>query len=184
MHDEHTPVVSSSSPSTIMRSARSSPSPPMASPIASGSSWERSDRYRSPRRGPSMSRSQRKLRGGVDHYSPSPTPSLEDHQRQHHRRSPPTPPSPRRRSRSRYREMGGPVGGPVAPPSRPPNAPRVDANPVLGVFGLSIRTRERDLEDEFSRFGDVEKVVIVYDQRVSTDRPSSAAPAVRADPSD
>lgn len=38
---------------------------------------------------------------------------------------------------------------------------------MLGVFGLSIRTRERDLEDEFSRCGDVEKVVIVYDQRVS-----------------
>lgn len=39
---------------------------------------------------------------------------------------------------------------------------------VLGVFGLSIRTRERDLEDEFSRSGTVEKVVIVYDQRVRT----------------
>jgi hypothetical protein len=38
---------------------------------------------------------------------------------------------------------------------------------VLGVFGLSIRTRERDLEDEFSRSGRVEKVVIVYDQRAS-----------------
>lgn len=37
---------------------------------------------------------------------------------------------------------------------------------VLGVFGLSIRTTERDLDDEFSRFGRVEKVVIVYDQRV------------------
>ena len=38
---------------------------------------------------------------------------------------------------------------------------------VLGVFGLSIRSTERDLDDEFSRFGRVEKVVIVYDQRVS-----------------
>lgn len=38
---------------------------------------------------------------------------------------------------------------------------------VLGVFGLSIRTQERDLEDEFSRYGRVEKVTIVYDQRVS-----------------
>jgi transformer-2 protein len=37
---------------------------------------------------------------------------------------------------------------------------------VLGVFGLSIRTRERDLDDEFSRFGRVENVTIVYDQRV------------------
>jgi transformer-2 protein len=34
------------------------------------------------------------------------------------------------------------------------------------VFGLSIRTQERDLDDEFSRFGRVEKVTIVYDQRV------------------
>ncbi|KAJ3863663.1 hypothetical protein EV359DRAFT_42741, partial [Lentinula novae-zelandiae] len=38
---------------------------------------------------------------------------------------------------------------------------------VLGVFGLSIRTQERDLDEEFSRFGRVEKVTIVYDQRVS-----------------
>lgn len=38
---------------------------------------------------------------------------------------------------------------------------------VLGVFGLSIRTQERDLGDEFSRHGQVDKVVIVYDQRVS-----------------
>lgn len=39
---------------------------------------------------------------------------------------------------------------------------------VLGVFGLSIRTQERDLDDEFGRFGRVEKVTIVYDQRVSS----------------
>lgn len=39
---------------------------------------------------------------------------------------------------------------------------------VLGVFGLSIRTQERDLDEEFSRFGRVEKVTIVYDQRVSS----------------
>lgn len=37
---------------------------------------------------------------------------------------------------------------------------------MLGVFGLSIRTTERDLDEEFSRFGHVEKVTIVYDQRV------------------
>jgi hypothetical protein len=50
---------------------------------------------------------------------------------------------------------------------RPPGAPQVEPTNVLGVFGLSIRTRERDLEDEFGRYGDVEKVVVVYDQRVS-----------------
>ncbi|KZT20668.1 RNA-binding domain-containing protein, partial [Neolentinus lepideus HHB14362 ss-1] len=55
------------------------------------------------------------------------------------------------------------------PPKRPSHAPIQAPNPshVLGVFGLSIRTTERDLEDEFNRFGRVEKVVIVYDQRVS-----------------
>jgi len=35
---------------------------------------------------------------------------------------------------------------------------------------LSIRTTERDLEDEFNRFGRVEKVVIVYDQRSDRSR--------------
>jgi RNA recognition motif-containing protein len=56
------------------------------------------------------------------------------------------------------------------PPRRPPTAPaRVEPNSVLGVFGLSIRTREADLEDEFTRYGDVVKVVIVYDQRASAE---------------
>lgn len=56
-------------------------------------------------------------------------------------------------------------------PRRPAQAPPpVNPNPVLGVFGLSIRTRERDLEDEFMRYGDVEKVVIVYDQRTDRSR--------------
>ncbi|OBZ71763.1 Transformer-2 beta [Grifola frondosa] len=57
------------------------------------------------------------------------------------------------------------------PPRRPPHAP-IAPNPsnVLGVFGLSIRTTERDLDEEFSRFGRVEKVVIVYDQRSDRSR--------------
>lgn len=37
---------------------------------------------------------------------------------------------------------------------------------ILGVFGLSLRTREEDLEDEFRKFGTIEKVTIVYDHRV------------------
>lgn len=40
------------------------------------------------------------------------------------------------------------------------------------MFALSIRTRERDLEEEFGRFGTVEKATIVYDQRVSLSVPS------------
>lgn len=49
-----------------------------------------------------------------------------------------------------------------------PHSAKQAPNPsaVLGVFGLSIRTQERDLDEEFSRFGRVEKVTIVYDQRV------------------
>ncbi|KAG8218299.1 hypothetical protein J3R82DRAFT_3913 [Butyriboletus roseoflavus] len=57
------------------------------------------------------------------------------------------------------------------PPKRPSHAP-IAPNPsaVLGVFGLSIRTQERDLDEEFSRFGRVEKVTIVYDQRSDRSR--------------
>lgn len=104
--------------------------------------------------------------------------------------------APRGRSRSRspprsagyrsptFRGSGSRRASP--PPRRPPHAPIVcisidisenfslnemviqAPNPsnVLGVFGLSIRTTERDLDEEFTRFGHVEKVTIVYDQRV------------------
>ncbi|KAI0316125.1 hypothetical protein OF83DRAFT_1173194 [Amylostereum chailletii] len=41
---------------------------------------------------------------------------------------------------------------------------------VLGVFGLSIRTTERDLDEEFGKHGRVEKVTIVYDQRSDRSR--------------
>ncbi|KAH7931403.1 RNA-binding domain-containing protein, partial [Leucogyrophana mollusca] len=57
-------------------------------------------------------------------------------------------------------------------PKKPNHAPIQAPNPtaVLGVFGLSIRTQERDLDEEFSRFGRVEKVTIVYDQRSDRSR--------------
>ncbi|WFD30129.1 hypothetical protein MSPP1_001146 [Malassezia sp. CBS 17886] len=60
-----------------------------------------------------------------------------------------------------------------APPrGRHPPGPRASPTPsnILGAFGLSIRTTERDLEDEFGRVGDVEKVVIVYDARTGRSR--------------
>ncbi|KAJ7762828.1 RNA-binding domain-containing protein [Mycena maculata] len=87
------------------------------------------------------------------------------------------PPRGRSRSRSPAARSVGARDGYRSPPyrRRSPPAPRrpthapIAPNPsnVLGVFGLSIRTQERDLDDEFSRFGRVEKVTIVYDQRQS-----------------
>ncbi|GBE79131.1 Transformer-2 beta [Sparassis crispa] len=82
------------------------------------------------------------------------------------------PPRGRSRSRSPVRGAGPPSSFRRSPaPRRPAHAP-IAPNPsnVLGVFGLSIRTTERDLDDEFSRFGRVEKVVIVYDQRSDRSR--------------
>ncbi|KIM69163.1 hypothetical protein SCLCIDRAFT_19789 [Scleroderma citrinum Foug A] len=49
-----------------------------------------------------------------------------------------------------------PLDGPPMPHAPPPSA-------VLSVFSLSIRTQECDLDEEFARFGRVEKVTIVYD---------------------
>jgi transformer-2 protein len=52
---------------------------------------------------------------------------------------------------------------------RPPRRDHQEKAPpseVIGVFGLSVQTRESDLDYEFSRFGTVESVNIVYDQRV------------------
>jgi len=73
-------------------------------------------------------------------------------------------PSPRR-SRSR-----SPTRSPSFrhSPPRHKRSGQIAPNPssVLGVFGLSIRSTERDLDDEFSRYGRVEKVIIVYDQLV------------------
>ncbi|KAF9500194.1 RNA-binding domain-containing protein [Pleurotus eryngii] len=71
--------------------------------------------------------------------------------------------------RSPYRRRSPP---PPAATKRPSQAPVQAPNPssVLGVFGLSIRTQERDLDEEFSRFGRVEKVTIVYDQRSDRSR--------------
>lgn len=72
--------------------------------------------------------------------------------------------SPRDRSPGGYRRR--------SPVPRKPNHAPTNPTPsnVLGVFGLSIRTAERDLEDEFNRFGTVSKVTIVYDQRTDRSR--------------
>ncbi|KDN40836.1 hypothetical protein RSAG8_07854, partial [Rhizoctonia solani AG-8 WAC10335] len=57
-----------------------------------------------------------------------------------------------------------------SPPPRPRGIPNPQPSSTLGVFGLSIRTQERDLDEEFSRYGKVEKVTIVYDQRSDRSR--------------
>ncbi|KAG9219405.1 hypothetical protein CCMSSC00406_0005299 [Pleurotus cornucopiae] len=70
--------------------------------------------------------------------------------------------------RSPYRRRSPPPPAATKRPSQAPVAPNPSS--VLGVFGLSIRTQERDLDEEFSRFGRVEKVTIVYDQRSDRSR--------------
>ena len=57
------------------------------------------------------------------------------------------------------------------PRNNPPvNRPSPPPSNIIGAFGLSIRTTERDLEEEFGRIGEVEKVVIVYDARTGRSR--------------
>ena len=48
------------------------------------------------------------------------------------------------------------------------DAPEVSA--CLGVFGLSLHTTERELESEFSKFGPLEKVIIVMDGKTGRSR--------------
>lgn len=38
---------------------------------------------------------------------------------------------------------------------------------VLGVFGLSLYTAEKDLRELFSKYGPVEEVQVVYDHQVT-----------------
>ncbi|KAI0733436.1 RNA-binding domain-containing protein [Fomitopsis betulina] len=104
----------------------------------------------------------------TDPYNEPPPPAASVHADPRDRDPPPPP-----RGRSRSRSPGRASSYRRSPaPRRPPHAPIAAPNPsnVLGVFGLSIRTTERDLDDEFSRFGRVEKVVIVYDQRSDRSR--------------
>ncbi|CAH1767023.1 21384_t:CDS:2 [Entrophospora sp. SA101] len=45
-----------------------------------------------------------------------------------------------------------------------------DPSRVLGVFNLSLRTAERDLQNIFERYGKVNQVTIVYDHRSDRSR--------------
>ncbi len=39
-------------------------------------------------------------------------------------------------------------------------------NKCLGVFGLSLRTTERDLKEVFSRYGPIDECTVVIDAQV------------------
>ncbi|WFC97638.1 hypothetical protein MYAM1_000357 [Malassezia yamatoensis] len=86
------------------------------------------------------------------------------------RRSPPSH-SRRYDDRDRGRDRAGYSSGPPRRRGGPPaSRPAPQPSNIVGAFGLSIRTTERDLEDEFQRVGPVEKVVIVYDARTGRSR--------------
>ncbi|KAI8822132.1 uncharacterized protein EV422DRAFT_525765 [Fimicolochytrium jonesii] len=67
----------------------------------------------------------------------------------------------RSRSRSPSPRRGGPPprrGGPRA------GQPEPEPSKVLGVFGLSVRTTEQDLEEVFSKYGELERITVIYDK--------------------
>ncbi|KAI8883755.1 RNA-binding domain-containing protein [Backusella circina FSU 941] len=74
--------------------------------------------------------------------------------------------SPRRRSRSPRRQQSRQEANKEFHGTR--DEPEVSN--ILGVFGLSLRTREVDLEDVFREHGSLEKVTIVYDHRSNRSR--------------
>ena len=39
---------------------------------------------------------------------------------------------------------------------------------VIGVFGLSLYTGEKDLRDLLSKYGDIDRVQVVYDHQVKS----------------
>ncbi len=93
--------------------------------------------------------------------------------------------SPAGRRYDRDDDVTAPAPAPLSPSSsfRPtPHASTqasraptdVEPTTVLGCFGLSIRTTEKDLQYEFDAIAPVEKVVVVYDAR-SADRAVSAS---------
>eukprot|EP00824_Muranothrix_gubernata_P016353 TRINITY_DN33920_c0_g1_i1.p1 TRINITY_DN33920_c0_g1~~TRINITY_DN33920_c0_g1_i1.p1 ORF type:complete len:264 (-),score=11.89 TRINITY_DN33920_c0_g1_i1:48-797(-) len=89
------------------------------------------------------------------------------------RAAPPMPRSPPRRSRSRdrspspRRSRNRSRSRSRSPRGRPVHDDRFNPTPslVMGVFGLSIYSREEDVQRLFERVGPVEKVDIIYDRQ-------------------
>ena len=52
------------------------------------------------------------------------------------------------------------------------SCPQFNPNPsrVLGVFGLSLYTGEKDLKEMFSKYGPIEEVQVVYDHQTGRSR--------------
>ncbi|CAL8095189.1 unnamed protein product [Orchesella dallaii] len=65
---------------------------------------------------------------------------------------------------SRRRHTGGGGGGGGG------NRDNPSPNKCLGVFGLSLRTTERDLKDVFSRYGPIEECTVVIDAQTGRSR--------------
>ncbi|KAK4519160.1 prephenate dehydratase [Mucor velutinosus] len=79
-------------------------------------------------------------------------------------------PPPRRRSRSPRRRSPGRGRRNEANKEFHGTRDEPEMSNILGVFGLSLRTREVDLEEVFREFGTIEKVTIVYDHRSNRSR--------------
>lgn len=102
--------------------------------------------------------------------SGSPSPSHSRSPSPSHRRRSSRSPSPtmkdnyrdRPHSRSRSRSRGRPRHGRKEPNPEPSN--------VLGVFGLSHMTRQRDLEEIYGKYGLVKEAVLVVDRRTNQSR--------------
>ncbi|KAL5967635.1 hypothetical protein TSMEX_004604 [Taenia solium] len=96
-------------------------------------------------------------------YRPEMRPRYRDYDEMQDRR----PPPPRRDYFSRRGGGGGGGGGGGDYYSGPPPRRTEQARPckVLGVFGLSIHTTERDLYNVFSIYGRVRDIHMVYDSR-------------------
>lgn len=95
--------------------------------------------------------------------------------------------SPRRsRKKKSRRDDSGSSRSPSKDRSRSKSRDRSDGNPnknrdgtykknsavskVIGVFGMSLRTDERELEYQFKKYGKVEKCVIVWNHRDNRSR--------------
>ncbi|CAO3618957.1 unnamed protein product [Cunninghamella blakesleeana] len=93
-----------------------------------------------------------------------------------------SPPPRRRRSPSRSRSPRRGSRLPSRSPPRRSGGSRMERkelhgtrdqpeiSSILGVFGLNMHTRERDLEDVFSKYGPLDKVTVVYDHRAKRSR--------------